>query len=187
MVKGPARTRKLDWVARSQNRGGSRSRYRGDACQSPRWYLSPRRQQTSARDLVWRLGVGRPTRPSPRRCSRHDELPRPESAEGFLGELKGDRHRNHMEEVQREAAFHRGAAITGRSRRVRGSRRESSIAPRTGLVEQYVARALKISSRSYLLSGGHIVMEGDATEMAASREIRWAGPGFEGGRPSERA
>lgn len=42
------------------------------------------------------------------------------------------------------------------------------------LVEQNVARALEISSRAYLLSEGRIVMEGDATELANSPEIRRA-------------
>lgn len=42
------------------------------------------------------------------------------------------------------------------------------------LVEQNVARALEISSRAYLLSEGRIVMEGDATELADSPEIRRA-------------
>jgi len=42
------------------------------------------------------------------------------------------------------------------------------------LVEQNVARALEISSRAYLLSEGRIVMEGNASELAANPEIRRA-------------
>ena len=42
------------------------------------------------------------------------------------------------------------------------------------LVEQNVSRALEISSRAYLLSEGRIVMEGNASELAASPEIRRA-------------
>jgi branched-chain amino acid transport system ATP-binding protein len=42
------------------------------------------------------------------------------------------------------------------------------------LVEQNVSRALEISSRAYLLSEGRIVMEGNASELAARPEIRRA-------------
>jgi len=42
------------------------------------------------------------------------------------------------------------------------------------LVEQNVARALEISSRAYLLSEGRVVMEGNASELAANPEIRRA-------------
>lgn len=42
------------------------------------------------------------------------------------------------------------------------------------LVEQNVARALEISSRAYLISEGRIVIEGDATDMAANPDIRSA-------------
>lgn len=42
------------------------------------------------------------------------------------------------------------------------------------LVEQNVARALQISTRAYLLSEGRIVMEGAASDLAASAEIRSA-------------
>jgi branched-chain amino acid transport system ATP-binding protein len=42
------------------------------------------------------------------------------------------------------------------------------------LVEQNVRRAFKISSRAYLLAEGRIVMEGSASELAESPEIRRA-------------
>lgn len=42
------------------------------------------------------------------------------------------------------------------------------------LVEQNVSRALDISSRAYLLSEGRIVLEGSASELATSSDIRRA-------------
>jgi branched-chain amino acid transport system ATP-binding protein len=42
------------------------------------------------------------------------------------------------------------------------------------LVEQNVSRALDISSRAYLLSEGRIVLEGSASELATSTDIRRA-------------